>query len=139
MKRFILALLLGFVPGSEDCRAAPQESRPVVGLILPLSGKAALGGQAAKNGAELANIDSGNTLDLRFEDGELDNTKTISALRGLIAREKLSAIVTYASGPSIVAAPIAENARIPMIGHIMRNGARACPVPTRLGVPHGIC
>lgn len=109
----ILAILISFL--AINCTALSLPKRPVLGLILPLSGKAALAGEAVKNAVEMANSDAGNFFDLRIEDNALDNANTVTSFRKLIEQDKIQAIIVYASGPAIVAAPLAEQAKIPMI------------------------
>jgi branched-chain amino acid transport system substrate-binding protein len=92
------------------------ESKPKLGVILPLTGKATIAGEAVRNGATMANDILGAPFELVFEDNGLDNGKTISAARKLLKTEGVLGIIVYASGPSNVASPIAEAAEIPMIG-----------------------
>ncbi|MBX7136533.1 MAG: ABC transporter substrate-binding protein [Oligoflexia bacterium] len=115
MRRLLLgsyvAIILAFqwpFPGKAD----PQ----TLGIILPLSGKAANAGIAVRNGATLANESLQQPFKLIFEDNELDNAKTVTAARKLISTDKVSGLIVYASGPSNAAAPIAEQAKVPMIG-----------------------
>lgn len=90
--------------------------KPKIGLILPLTGKAASAGEVVRNSAILSNKNNGNYFDLIFEDNVLDNTLTNAAINKLLNDDHVNALVVYASGPSFVAAPIAEKYRIPMIG-----------------------
>jgi ABC-type branched-subunit amino acid transport system substrate-binding protein len=64
----------------------------------------------------MANSDLGAFFELIFEDNALDGGRTVSAVNKLIQQDHVSALLVYASGPSNVAAPIAEASSIPMIG-----------------------
>lgn len=87
-----------------------------IGIVLPLTGKAAVAGEAVRNGVVMANADNDDAFELIFEDSALDNDRTISATKKLIETDKVDALIVFASGPSKSAAPIAEHAQIPMIG-----------------------
>jgi ABC-type branched-subunit amino acid transport system substrate-binding protein len=64
----------------------------------------------------MANSDLGTFFDIIFEDNALDGGRTVSAVNKLIQQDHVRALLVYASGPSNVAAPIAEASSIPMIG-----------------------
>jgi branched-chain amino acid transport system substrate-binding protein len=96
--------------------AAPHSSRkPVLGVILPLTGKAAAAGEAVKNGMLIANESLDAPIDIHFEDNQLDNARTASIAKQYINVEKVDGLIVYASGPAHVVAPLAESARVPMI------------------------
>ena len=69
-----------------------------------------------RNSITMANDDLGSPFQLIFEDNSLDSARTVTGVRGLINNAAVRALIVYASGPSNAAAPIAEQARIPMIG-----------------------
>jgi branched-chain amino acid transport system substrate-binding protein len=87
-----------------------------IGVILPLTGKAAIAGETVRNSIVLANDDLGQPFEIIFEDNGLENTRTVTAVRSLIQTSQVKSLIVYGSGPSNAAAPIAEQMRIPMVG-----------------------
>ena len=114
--RVIVAIitLVIFVKGA--LAESSGRSRPVLGVILPLTGHAAAAGEAVKHGIVLANESLSHPLEIRFQDNQLDGTRTASIARQFINVDKVDGLIVYASGPSHVVAPLAESARVPMIG-----------------------
>ena len=117
----LIVCTFGFLAGlcffySKNLLAEEGASKPKLGIILPLTGKAATAGEAVKNGISMANAAEGGYFDLIFEDNALDGAVTVTAANKLIRDDKVSGLIVYASGPSNVAAPIAESASVPMIG-----------------------
>jgi branched-chain amino acid transport system substrate-binding protein len=96
--------------------AEVANQKPKIGIILPLTGKAASAGEVVKNSAILANRAHGNYCELIFEDNALDNSFTKAVTNKLLNENQVNALVVYASGPSIVASSIAEKYKVPMIG-----------------------
>jgi branched-chain amino acid transport system substrate-binding protein len=116
LARFILAAAL-FVPlFSQNVSAEETKRKPKLGVILPLTGRASSAGEAVRNGVNMANHDLADFFEVIFEDNSLDGGRTVSAVNKLIQQDQVSALIVYASGPSNVAAPIAEASSIPMIG-----------------------
>ncbi len=112
----LLLAICAFVSRLEMADAVPTTSRrPVLGVILPLTGRAATAGEAVKNGILLANESLESPLDIRFEDNQLDNARTASIAQQFINVEHVDGLIVYASGPAHVVAPLAESASIPMI------------------------
>ena len=99
-----------------SCPFVSLTAQPKLGLILPLSGKAAIPGETSRNAAIMANEALGRPFELVFEDNSLDSTRTIAAARKLISLDGVRGLIVYAAGPSTASAPIAEKAEIPMIG-----------------------
>lgn len=90
--------------------------KPKIGIIIPLTGKASMAGETVRNSANMANEDLGNPFKLIFEDNALDNARTVTVARSLLETAGVQSLIVYGSGPSNVAAPLAEQAHIPMIG-----------------------
>ena len=102
---------------------------PRLGLLLPLSGPHSSIGKALLAGAEMANQELGNLLELvpvdtGFDHGELPIAKsearelmrTLQATRHLIEEERVSALVGPVFSTScVVAAAVAEAAGVPLI------------------------
>ena len=98
---------------------ADQVSPFTVGLILPLTGPLAEYGIAMKNCIELARQDSpqnfGN-IKLVYEDAAYDPKQAVSAFQKLAAADKPQLIYTFGVAFCKVLAPLAEAARIPLVG-----------------------
>src|SRR3989344_9631693 len=113
MKKLVLALLVLFLLTA--CGSSVTSSKLRIGVVLPLTGKAALVGESVRKGMEMSLTDNGANLELIYEDNGLDNTRTVTTVKKLIEVDKVAGLVIYASGPSNTAAPIAEQASVPMI------------------------
>jgi branched-chain amino acid transport system substrate-binding protein len=94
-----------------------------IGVYASLTGKEAVWGQSAEKATRLA-IDDVNTnggvlgrpLLVIIEDNQSKPGESVTAVRKLISRDKVIAILGEASsGRSLEAAPICQQARIPMI------------------------
>lgn len=98
----------------------PDTNEPIkIGLSLPLTGGAAFLGESAKQAAELALKDAGNTkynYSLVFEDDAFNPTKTVTTITKFINVDKVWSIITFGSGTSNASAPVNENAKIPRFG-----------------------
>lgn len=96
MKRVLsfgfLLLLIAFIWG---CQTQPQAIR--LGASLPLTGNAAVYGQALKDGIELAleehNASSKRKIQIVFEDDQGLPAQSIAAIQKLISIEKVPAII----------------------------------------------
>ena len=116
----LFMLSLGAV-GLGSC-AKPQEAIKV-GEYTSLTGKEATYGQAAHRGTLLAieEVNAaggvlGRKLDLVTEDTQSKSGESATIAKKLIARDKVVAILgEFASSRSLEAAPICQNAKIPMI------------------------
>jgi branched-chain amino acid transport system substrate-binding protein len=134
---FSVALTLGLLalsacskPASEQgasqnaaSSATPEEDFIPVGEFASLTGKEAAFGQSSHKGTLLA-IDEinakggvlGKKLKLFYEDNESKPGSSSTVVRKLISREKVVAILgEVASGRSMEAAPLCQQAKIPMI------------------------
>ena len=120
MRRAVLALMAAAaVPF-----AAAQGNEPVrLGVMLPLTGPAALAGTSILEGvrfaAEEANAKGGikgRPVQLFIEDDEGSTTKGVTAVRKLIESDKVVAISgTYVSAVALAATKVAREFRVPMI------------------------
>ncbi|WP_203227545.1 ABC transporter substrate-binding protein [Calorimonas adulescens] len=104
-----------------------------LGMVGPLTGNTATYGTSVKNGVEIA-VDefnnnggyNGQNVELVAEDSRGDQTEASNATRKLIEQDKVFAIVgAVLSSETLTAAPIANDAGIPMIS----------PSATAPGVP----
>ena len=109
-------ILISLMTFPTKARAEELKQRPKLGVILPLTGRAATAGEAVRNGVSMANSDLNDLFEVYFEDNALDGARTVTAANKLIQHNKVDCLLVYASGPSNVVAPIAETSNIPMIG-----------------------
>lgn len=90
------AALFLTVPGctrSERSTPAAIRSVPHAGVILPLTGNAAVYGVALRNGIELARSEDAEPLQLTYEDDRGQGVDSIAAVRKLMDVQKTSVII----------------------------------------------
>jgi branched-chain amino acid transport system substrate-binding protein len=103
------------------CNRHAKEIR--IGGVAPLTGDAATFGVSTKNGYDMAFAEAnakggilGKPVKLVFADDKGDPAEGATAFTKLIEQDKVSAIIgTVMSKVCLAGAPIAQNARIPMI------------------------
>lgn len=112
----ILLILLSYLLFLQNVMA---EEVFKVGVLLPLSGEYVNAGLPCKNGVLMAIEDLPaeykDKIQVILEDDMLDPKKSVTALKKLQAGNDLGAIVTFSSGTSQAIAPLAEQAKIPLI------------------------
>lgn len=109
----IIALLL-IAPLGRAETAKPAKIK--IGVITQLSGPAQMYGEATRNGFELARGEIGDpAIELIYEDDRFVTTNTVAAFKKLTEIDKVDLVVSTASGPSKVVAPLAEQKHIPLI------------------------
>ncbi|KAA0222299.1 hypothetical protein EDS67_27215 [candidate division KSB1 bacterium] len=94
-----------------------------IGAVLPLTGSAAVWGQNAKMGLDIAlkEINEsggilGSMMSLAYEDSESDPTKAVSALQKLININKIQVVVGDIASSSVLAmAPVAEGQQVVLL------------------------
>lgn len=120
MRRALLALLAAAaVP-----LAAAQGAEPVrIGVMLPLTGSAALAGTSILEGMRFAADEAnakggikGRPVQLFIENDEGSTTKGVTAVRKLIESDKVVAISgTYVSAVALAATKVAREFKVPMV------------------------
>ena len=102
----------------------PTETGPIkIGVIAPLSGKAAVWGETVRNGIELAleQINgkggiNGRQIQVIYEDDQFDVKNTISAFNKLVGIDNVVAIIgPVGSGNAKVVAPLFKERKVPTI------------------------
>ncbi len=120
LRRAVLAL----VAAASVPFAAAQSGEPVrLGILLPLTGPAALAGTSILEGMKFAADEAnakggikGRPLQVFIEDDEGSTTKGVSAVRKLIESDKVIGISgTYVSAVALAATKVAREFKIPMI------------------------
>lgn len=115
----VVILVLAFGTRTE------KETSPIkIGFIAPLSGDAAAYGEPLKKGVEIAVSEinekggvKGRLIEVVYEDGKCSNKDATSAAQKLISIDKVKVIVgMVCSGELLSAAPVAENAKVVLIG-----------------------
>ncbi len=127
MKRIPLPLLAAGLLLLASC--AKQSDAIKVGEYASLTGKEAGFGQTSHHGVVLAieEINAaggvlGKKLELAYEDNQTKAGESATAVKKLLSREKVIALIgEVSSGRSLEAAPIAQAAKIPMIAPAATN------------------
>ncbi len=98
-----------------------------IGVVLPLTGPIAAFGQTSKGGLDIAyaqnhKLKNGDTVKLIVLDDRGDKVEAATATKRLIDKNHVTAILgEVASSNSMAMAPVAENAKTPMITHASTN------------------
>ena len=92
-----------------------------IGVYLPITGGNAIGGQLELDGVKLAHQQyptvDGKKIELVVVDNKSDKVESASAVKRLIEKDKVRAIIgTYGSSLAMAGGEVAEKAGIPMVG-----------------------
>ncbi len=92
-----------------------------IGVFLPLTGQNAFGGQLELEGVQLAQKKApevlGKKVELFVVDNKSDKVESANAVRRLIDKEKVQAIIgTYGSSLAMAGGEVSEKAGIPQVG-----------------------
>ena len=92
-----------------------------IGVFLPLTGQMAYGGQLELDGVKMAHKELPSVLGKKIElfvvDNKSDKVESANAVKRLIEKEKVVAIIgTYGSSLAMAGGEVAEKAGIPMMG-----------------------
>lgn len=110
----LVVILVIFLNGRES-----KNETLKIGVILPLTGPAAVWGESIKNGIILAQKDLENQnikVDLIYEDGEASPSKSVSAFNKLVNVDKVDVVLSALSGPTVPLVDLAEEKSVPLIG-----------------------
>ena len=115
----LILVIWGIVQIAQTPEADLSESIKV-GVILPLTGDAAVYGEPGRNVIALATEEinnlggvNGRQLEMIYEDGKCSGPAAASAAQKLINVDKVQAIIGgFCSGESLAAEPIATNAKV---------------------------
>lgn len=94
-----------------------------IGVVLPLTGSAAVWGENSKMGLDIALEEvnaaggvKGKKIKLLIEDSQSDSAKAVSSLQKLISTDKISVVIGDIASSSVLAmAPIAEKAKVVLL------------------------
>ena len=98
-----------------------------IGVVLPLTGPIAAFGQTSRGGLDIAyaqnhKLKNGDNIKLIVLDDRGDKVEAATATKRLIDKNHVTAILgEVASSNSMAMAPVAENAKTPMITHASTN------------------
>jgi branched-chain amino acid transport system substrate-binding protein len=92
-----------------------------IGVYLPLTGQMAFGGQLELEGVQMAYKEMptvlGKKVELFVVDNKSDKVEAANAVKRLIEKEKVVAIIgTYGSSLAMAGGEVAEKAKVPMVG-----------------------
>lgn len=112
----VLLMVCGFAGTS---LAADDTVR--IGVFLPLTGQNAFGGQLELEGVQMAHKEKGEILGKKVElfvvDNKSDKVEAANAVKRLIEKEKVHAIIgSYGSSLAMAGGEMAEKAGIPQMG-----------------------
>ncbi|MDL2260518.1 ABC transporter substrate-binding protein [Deltaproteobacteria bacterium OttesenSCG-928-K17] len=101
--------------------AGPAQAQIKIGVYLPLTGQNAFGGQLELDGVNLAAKEMSEVLGQKVElvvmDNKSDKVEAANAVKRLIERDKVVAIIgTYGSSLAMAGGEVAEVAKIPVVG-----------------------
>jgi len=101
--------------------ASSAQAQIKVGVYLPLTGQNAFGGQLELDGVNLAAKETpevlGQKIELIVMDNKSDKIESANAVKRLIERDKVVAIIgTYGSSLAMAGGEVAEVAKIPVVG-----------------------
>jgi len=116
----VVVIILIAISGGRNTESGPIK----IGFIAPLSGGAASYGEPVKKGVEMAVSEindnggiKGRQLEVIYEDGKCDNKDATSAAQKLISIDKVKVIIgMICSGELLSAAPVAETAKVVLLG-----------------------
>jgi len=116
-KRFALAFLIVFALTGTALAADTIK----IGVYLPLTGQMAFGGQLELEGVQMAYKEAptvlGKKVELFVVDNKSDKVEAANAVKRLIEKEKVVAIIgTYGSSLAMAGGEVAEKAGVPMVG-----------------------
>ncbi len=116
----IWKILTGVVLGVFLMGSAAQ-AQIKVGVYLPLTGQNAFGGQLELDGVNLAAKEMpevlGQKIELVIMDNKSDKVESANAVKRLIERDKVVAIIgTYGSSLAMAGGEVAEAAKVPVVG-----------------------
>lgn len=131
MPRWLAAVMAVALMASQPAPAAEPTLK--IGLVLPLSGPLAETGKQIDNAMRLYLEQNGDTIDgtrievlIRDDEGNPDRTR--DEVKSLIEEDKVDVLAGFGTSPAAaVAAPLATNAKIPMV--VM--GAQTSLITTR--------
>ncbi|MCB2227185.1 MAG: ABC transporter substrate-binding protein [Desulfarculaceae bacterium] len=114
---FVAALILTLLLAPS---VAPAAEPVKIGLILPMTGPAAAYGDMAYKGVQMAQAKRpqvlGRPVKLILVDNRSDKTESSNAANRLIQRDKVALIIgALSSTPTLAAAPVAEDAKVPLV------------------------
>ncbi|MDL2227022.1 ABC transporter substrate-binding protein [Deltaproteobacteria bacterium OttesenSCG-928-M10] len=101
--------------------AGSAQAQIKIGVYLPLTGQNAFGGQLELDGVNLAHKEMpevlGQKVELVVMDNKSDKVESANAVKRLIERDKVVAIIgTYGSSLAMAGGEVAEAAKIPVVG-----------------------
>lgn len=121
MKRLVvLCIALAMVCGVAGMSLAADDTVKV-GVFLPLTGQNAFGGQLELEGVQMAHKEMGTILGKKVElfvvDNKSDKVEAANAVKRLIEKEKVNAIIgTYGSSLAMAGGEVSEKAGVPQVG-----------------------
>lgn len=113
--------MAGFCLGAAPQAGAADQGPVKIGVYLPLTGQNAFGGQLELDGIKLAQKEMpkvlGRDVELVVVDNKSDKVEAGNAVKRLIERDKVNAIIgTYGSSLALAGGEVAEKGKTPVVG-----------------------
>ena len=123
MKRILIALMLSLSLFSACANPGPASDKVRVGVFMSLTGSTANFGISSVNGIKMAADEinaaggiNGKQIELLVQDDRSDAQEAATIVTKFVTQDQVHAILgEVASSRSIAAAPIAQNAKVPML------------------------
>jgi branched-chain amino acid transport system substrate-binding protein len=123
MKRILIALMLSVSLFSACANTGPASDKVRVGVFMSLTGSTANFGISSVNGIKMAADEvnaaggiNGKQIELLVQDDRSDAQEAATIVTKFVTQDQVHAVLgEVASSRSIAAAPIAQNAKIPML------------------------
>lgn len=116
-RRIITSLLTLSLFLTPQAIAEESQSPVVVAAILPFTGPASYVGDEVRNGILLAN--ERKAVELVFEDSQSSPKDAVTAFNQLLMSKKPDLVVTSLSTVAMSLAPLAERAKVPLMGVVV--------------------
>lgn len=123
----VITILLAATLASGACQsggtAGPREDKVRIGLLMPMTGDTANFGISSSNGIRMAADEvnkaggiNGKQIELLLQDDRSDPTEAANIATKFVSQDSVHAIIgEVGSTRTLAAAPIAQNAKVPML------------------------
>lgn len=120
-RRFLMLMVCAILVSACGIAAAQRDTEIRIGVFEPMTGAMAAGGQMTWEGIQLANEQRPTVLGLPVKlilvDNRSDKVEAATAVTRLVQKDKVVAIIgSYGSGLSMSGGPVAQQAKVPVMG-----------------------
>jgi branched-chain amino acid transport system substrate-binding protein len=123
LKTIVITILLASTLGAGSCQTGPVDDKVRIGLLMSMTGDTANFGISSSNAIRMAADEvnraggiNGKQIELLLQDDRSDATEAASITTRFVSQDGVHAIIgEVGSSRTLAAAPIAQNAKIPML------------------------